>query len=531
VQRKRKQREKLQPNLRCKRLKFLPLVVIISTLSNIATIALAVEPTPAASAAEKSSSPNPRVLPPPPAPCRVESQQSAKTLDDLFAAVAEKVPEFAGMTYGPDEQTFKVYSTEVGKKNIERIRAAIVDVFGGEVVPKGGIQVIKVRYGFLQLKKWYDRMQSPIFGTPGVVLTDIDEAKNRLRIGVADKANSGAVAEQLRKLDIPKDAVSIEVTGPINLLSQTLQDDHSPRQGGYQILRLNCNQLGYSYSACTLGFNVKATCGLSGFVTNSHCTRFSWQADNASGCPPNDTFGGGCPGTVAFSVGCPTSCGPGYFWQCQPGPVGSPTYFIGTESVDPPGFSGGTCPSGQTCRWSESAFIAYDPAVSVAKGIITKTTAITTSLSNEVLTVSTTTPPPPPFPPVAFGPGQFGIVGAPSVLYLAGLTLNKVGRTTGWTQGTIQSTCMNVVFCDDLVPNRLLLCQYSVAHPTNDLVDGGDSGSPVFRILKPGTRAELYGMVWARTTNKVFIFSPIGGVSFQSSGIQSDLGTLNYVWP
>ena len=38
-----------------------------------------------------------------------------QTLDDLFAAVAQRVPEFGGMFYGPDEQTLQVIMTDPGK--------------------------------------------------------------------------------------------------------------------------------------------------------------------------------------------------------------------------------------------------------------------------------------------------------------------------------------------------------------------------------------------------------------------------------
>ncbi|WP_410962808.1 hypothetical protein, partial [Salmonella sp. SAL4446] len=79
----------------------------------------------------------------------------------------------------------------------------------------------------MQLKEQYDRMLGPIFGISGVTLTDIDEAKNRLRIGVEQKDIEARVVDQLSKLGIPREAVVIDVTGPI-IPSLEVDDAHSP---------------------------------------------------------------------------------------------------------------------------------------------------------------------------------------------------------------------------------------------------------------------------------------------------------------
>ena len=55
-----------------------------------------------------------------------------------------------------------------------------------------------------------------------------------------------------------------------------------------------------------------------------------------------------------------------------------------------------------------------------------------------------------------------------------GQTVNKVGRTTGWTQGLVTNTCVNTGVSGS---NIVQLCQTFVSAG----VGGGDSGSPVFR--------------------------------------------------
>ena len=71
---------------------------------------------------------------------------------------------------------------------------------------------------------------------------------------------------------------------------------------------------------------------------------------------------------------------------------------------------------------------------------------------------------------------------------MVGQMANKVGRATGWTQGQVTRTCVNtgvsgsniVLLCQDFVENNL------------QIVAGGDSGSPVFRINNSG-RVTLLG--------------------------------------
>jgi hypothetical protein len=89
-------------------------------------------------------------------------------------------------------------------------------------------------------------------------------------------------------------------------------------------------------------------------------------------------------------------------------------------------------------------------------------------------------------------------------------TLVKIGRTTGWTQGPVTNTCVNINVSGT---NITQLCQDLVTAG----VSGGDSGSPV--ILRSGTSNAIWaGLLWGG-----------GGGSFAMSAvenIQTELGTL-----
>lgn len=411
------------------------------------------------------------------------------TLDDLFATVAIQVPEFGGMIFSENEEILLVYLTDPRPRKLAAVRSAIEIVFGYGVIPKGGVKAIPGQYGFLQFKEWYDRMLSPVWSIPGVTFTDINEAKNRLGIGIENREVEAQVVEQLERLGIPREVVIIQVTGPIEPVSHTLQSTVSPREGGYQ-LHIP------SGGTCTLGFNATTQNNVAGFVTNSHCTTLPWSVDG------------------------------GIFYQAV-----SPNT-VGQEIDDPPGFTGSPCLSGYTCRYSDSAFVKYNAGVAWNLGSIARTTGI--SLATPNLTVD-------------HGlyniqsmlqgfngsPGRWGIKFGPSKPYLINLTLNKVGRTTGWGKGAISQTC--VIYGWTPKPNSLMLCQYDVTNTTSGsggIAAGGDSGSPVFRINDPNWKnVELYGIVWARHNANVLVFSPIGNSPFQQSGIQTELGTLNYINP
>ncbi|MEA2417276.1 MAG: hypothetical protein QOI58_3933 [Thermoanaerobaculia bacterium] len=391
------------------------------------------------------------------------------TLDDQFSSVARIVPEFGGMYAG--NATLEVYLTDVSPAKATAVRQAITMVFGAGAIPKNGIHALPAKFAFQQLRQWYSAMTAIVSRTPGVTMTDIDEAHNRLLIGIEKETVRAQVLAQLTKTRIPAEAVALEVTTRVVPVTHTLQDRKRPVEGGYQIQRSGG-------STCSLGFNAYMNTNVAGFVTASHCTPAPWAVD-------------------------------GSIWYQS---VVVPANLVGTETADPPGF---TCPPaypGLMCRWSDTVFVKYSSGVPWGHGFIGRTTAITTNWLTPNISIDHSKP-------------SFHIIAPPSQPFLVGLTLDKVGRTSGWSEGTISNTCAD--FTWSTRPNSELLCQYVVHCPSNGCAVEGDSGSPVFRItnLNKGY-AELYGVLWARYfgSHVWFIFSPI-------TGVQADLGQLDYANP
>jgi hypothetical protein len=260
----------------------------------------------------------------------------------------------------------------------------------------------------------------------------------------------GAVASisgLVARLGIPAGAVIIRETEPIRFAA-TLRDRVRPTVGGLQI-----NFPGF---LCTLGFNAVSGTQPS-FITNSHCTNTQ----------------GGTEGTP--------------YWQ--PLETVDPVQ-IGTEVHDPvyqrniPG-----CPKGKVCRRSDAARAAYINNTQFDLGGI----AQTTGFNNGDLTIA----------------GLFNISAEGSAV--VGQTVNKVGRTTGWTRGAVTNVCVNT----GVQGSRIVqLCQTFVSAG----VGSGDSGSPVFSEPS-GQNVALLGILWGGSGSTTYVFSPIANV-------EQELGAL-----
>jgi hypothetical protein len=407
--------------------------------------------------------------------------------------------------------------TEVTPATIAAVTTAIRTVFGASVIPVGGIQVRQRQYGLLQLKDWYSSLAGHLLGVPGVEFTDIDESRNRLRIGVA-YGHAAAVRPWLQSLGIPLDATLIEENEPVVRLSHTVRSPVPAKQGGYVVTALLPNGIREG----TMGFNA-VRAGVPGFVTASHVTQVRFLKDTLGGYPATNLY------------------------QSQ-GYV--PQYKVGTETVDP---TGKPCKPpyawSYNCRFSDSVFVAYDAGISWVKGLIARPVGLTVWNGQAPCAPAN----PQCIVAVDHGvsmkapTGAFGITKPPSQPYLHGLQLQKVGKSSGWTRGAIEGTCTDHFFAADgvtLLAPTVLRCQYFVGNQfdTDAANDGwriwdiggnigGDSGGPVFRLTSLAFKqVELYGIGWggAMFSNsfgaKKFVFSPI-------TGIAADLGPLDYVNP
>jgi hypothetical protein len=323
---------------------------------------------------------------------------------------------------------------------------------GPSVPPTGAVGTSSLRS--MRAAERFRRAAPEVLALDGAVFADHDEITDRLVFGVEDGASARSVRAVVARLDIPDDEYDIEITSPI-VPAATLRDTFRPTQGGIQIH--------FSRFLCTLGFNVDHAGGRS-FITNSHCTRRQ----------------GGSEGTTYF----------------QPASNVDATV-IATEADDPVYFSGGVCPKGKKCRYSDAARAAYSGSVASNRGEIARTTGA----NNGDVNVA----------------GTFNVTAQDNTTtsFEVGTVVGKIGRSSGWTEGPVERTCVSTAVQGSRV---VLLCQTFVTAG----VLSGDSGAPVFANTGGGN-ATLLGIMWGGSADgATFVFSPL-------KQIQDELGTVNAV--
>jgi len=367
-----------------------------------------------------------------------------------------------------------VYLTNPG----ERVSAerALAPFFAAHGMDAARLRVLPADFEYARLESWFDQASPEALAVSGAVFADLDEASNRLRIGVAHGAAEAEVRRGLAALRIPAAAVIVEQAAPIRQLL-TLEDRVRPVLAGLQI--------DFILGLCSLGFNaVHVATGQLSFVTASHCT---WAQ-------------GGTEGTIYYQ----------HTWLDFSGSDNT----LGTEVSDPPYFSNkrrGACPRRRVCRYSDAARAAYSIAAGdVALGAIAKTTGVNTLATDITGTfvINSTAP-------------EY-----PSDRFTVGSSVHKVGRTTGWTSAPVTATCANVNVDGTAITQ---LCQTLAGSETPGspvIVGAGDSGSPVF-ILNSDASAQLGGILWGGNAEGTLIaFSPLKNVQ-----MPTELGDLRVVGP
>ncbi len=301
-----------------------------------------------------------------------------------------------------------------------------------------------------RLAALFPEASAEVLAMPGTVWADYDETRGKLVFGVQNANASRGIQRSMEARGLATEDFVIEAAEPIYRMAHLQTSEFRPTQAGTQI-----HFGGY---VCTLGFNVDHSGGRS-FITNSHCT-------NTQGGTEQTTY-------------------------AQPVRNSAGTNLIATEAADPiysstlPG-----CSAGKVCRYSDASRALYNSdAVESAQGLIARTTGV----NNKSLTTA----------------GTFHITSQNTTAQTFSGSVDKVGRTTGWTRGEVTNTCVNVNVSQSTIQ---LLCQTMVYNRRATIVSGGDSGSPVFKYN--GTSdVELIGILWGGSGTSTFVFSPLKNVA------------------
>lgn len=397
-------------------------------------------------------------------------------IDDEYVRIArEELPGFGGLSLD-SLGTPVVYLKDLGQ------RGRAVEALGpilrvprqvGQRGERSALTTLVVRqgqYDFAELVGWQLALNNVVFARPGVVFTDVDEGRNRLLVAVVDLASATSIRELAASVGVPSGALVVEQHAPLRLGQggQSLRGQvRSPGVPAGVQIRSYANTVDGG-GICSIGGltdysnaypNNQANSTDRRFLTNSHCTAVLFGTD----------------GSTAETH--------------QPSPeyvFGVPVNLIGAEVADPPAFTNAQeyyCPAltdqGQpaVCRYSDVAMMRFGTDVPWELGRIFRPQAQNTS------SAPSTNPTPGAFDVDPVTP-RFRITSAGDhVGFIQGETIQKVGRTTGWTSGTITNTCLTFpVSQGGAATNKLLLCQVLTNAPSDD----GDSGGVVFRWNSTG---------------------------------------------
>src|SRR6266516_1276328 len=255
-----------------------------------------------------------------PAPTSLIRPQQAPDMASLTRAL----PGFGGLFV--DHGVPTVYLTDLRQQGLAE------QLLGGFARARGaaGIRVLAGRFAYGDLDKWFQQVSNEAFAQGSVVFVDLDEAANRVLVGVEPGASHANIRSLAARLGVPAEALVVRETDPI-VYAATLQDQVRPVVAGLQI--------NFGNFLCSIGFNAVSG-GQNSFVTASHCTNHQ----------------GGVEGTQYF--------------QSLASQANS---FIGTEVDDPTYFRGNGCPKGRRCRFSDASRAAYAAGVSFTLGGIAQT--------------------------------------------------------------------------------------------------------------------------------------------------------------
>lgn len=386
----------------------------------------------------------------------IDQIKKSTNADSAFQILSDIAPETAGFYVEKDNIIVLTTSSATSLDLASDVKSALGD-WAANLTP-----ILKpAKYTFMELQTAREQ-SNQLMLSAFIHAIDIDESSNHVALYSYDADAADRARTLLLTLNsIDADIFEIRIQEPAQSLA-TLRDLVRPVPGGVQIST--------GPSICTLGWStVRQTTGQTGFITCSHCT-------NTQGGTENTRYG---------------QPDPGFFWSSSIGyEVADPYYIFPT-----PG-----CPAGSLCRRSDSAFFRFSSAGDAERGRLAKPTSrcllpfINCSLSTTAARLTATSM------------GGFPV---------AGQTLEKIGRTTGWTAGPVHGTCVTIT---DSTSGFTFICQDTVDAGS----DHGDSGSPVF-IWQTSSTISPMGVLWGGTNfGTQFIFS-------HWSNIEYELGDMEFL--
>ena len=429
-----------------------------------------------------------------------------ETLDEYYARLSDSIPGFAGFYFDNGDPVVALTNIDKREVALTKLRHLTQKKGSARRARIGTVRLKKAMHDFKTLHRWRQWIDRNLMSTEGVVLTDIDEANNRIRVGVVSAPAASRVREAATRQGIP---IELEMIDPKELSFATrpsmttppirstnaritandyLYSDFTSKPGGIQIERGIGGQ-------CTLGFNAYKSSTDMGiydhtqyFVTNAHCTN---QFPSLNEATEQTSFGQPTrsSGLMGFERREP-------IWRRLP------------ELVH--------CPPTLDCALADVALVEYTGGARWELGKIAQTTFAATGNVVGSREINPLSP-------------RFTIVDSME-LFPLGIELDRVSIESGWVYGRLAETCTHsrVFTRTGAITNVMLLCQGTI----NVTARPGDSGSPVFRIVNfDRDEVALAGIVWGGGQLRTrFSYYPY--ISYELTHRDKDFACFHFLcWP
>lgn len=299
---------------------------------------------------------------------------------------------------------------------------------------RSAIRTVDAQFTFRELASWRDSVSLRLSGIPGMVYIDMDEGTSRVSIAFSKDARENGealVRLQAQRFGIPSGALRFVTSAPyVAAVGQTVSKS-ATAMGANSSMTVSDSLWG-PYNEFGGGFQIQApgTCSL-GVIADSASVRMAIAASH-------------CSNTMYSLEG--STLKDSYS-----------THTLGYEAADP---AATHTISGYPARNSDAnLYRVYTDSVITRRGAIARLStrgtnfgSIAINQSNPWLRVTSTEH------------GQ-----------TLGATVEKIGRTTGWTYGSIVATCVDIVYSARST---------GVGCVTRALVKSGagDSGGPIFMM-------------------------------------------------
>lgn len=405
-----------------------------------------------------------------------------------FVELSEMLNGFAGYHLDKDGNLVVLVKDLSNPDNIKQtVRSYVNNRYSKSGMQFNSTQIVlkKAVFSFKELQSWRDQIRNPLINTDGVLSIDLAEDKNVLRIGVNSETVIPEIKSIVYEYKIPEQSIDTYITSkPTSLssskppesnsrpffFSSTLEDDIRPLTGGLELTRYEPSTGQHQFGTITF---VALRQGQPVIVTASHVTVDSDDGSIWTVYPAHEYYQ-----SNRFA-----------------------TSQIGSEIFDPYGWSCGWIINPKECRKSDSAVIELDGSVNYEIGTIAKTLGRGVDWQPGSKTIDPNMP-------------RFRIISDDKDI-LVNMPLNKMGKTSGWTNGWVTSTCVDVLSGQGS-GNVWYTCQGRVykMYAANE-----DSGAPVFYDhTTPYGDVELVGLAWSiNATEQYTNFSPMYRI-FQELG-------------